>query len=533
MDNFVIRQTNDLDELEQDIQTWYRLPFNLRMRSNDECIRQYGMNMLDLYNSIKSRILGAHSKEETDEDNITIVGESFEFNTIDPYLLAKSKEIQSSPYIVILDPDIISKTELDDKFSMFNCLNSKNRRLSNDFSVNLWGYNVYNMYDILLSRIETEKPDRDNIVKLDDSDEQTRLETVIKPLYNIYNSAMIHHNEYDKTIVKANILETVDDNNVNAYAMLQEFVSFTLDPDDASFDESILPSYMPYLLPDECIENMPLKEESYFKQLSYTKPLDRQKLYWNPFIPISEDSIGMARKRYSRYFNSCRIVDIRGFKKYYTEQDDIEIPDKNADPIYIIFGYNKNKSIFDNNVDYVKSGICLDDNFKTIYTITGMESSFNGFKLESLKEYEYITIVAIFVTEKAKTAIKDHILKSINHEISIDDITTPYTVILSKLQNKFSPDAMRIVYKQYIDFLLRISNINTFEFSINANNVYKLYEGLASELDLYNIEQLLTFILSSNTTARVLEGFCKEYETSNSIMDIKTYLDYNSLLCIH
>ena len=58
MDKFnVITPTNDLDELEKDMDSWIRLPHKLRLLSNDACMKKYNCTVNDLYHNIKERIL--------------------------------------------------------------------------------------------------------------------------------------------------------------------------------------------------------------------------------------------------------------------------------------------------------------------------------------------------------------------------------------------------------------------------------------------------------------------------------------------
>ena len=59
----VISITSDLDALNKDMQDWNFLPMELKMRSNDECIRQYGMTVPALYNKLRLDILKSEDKD--------------------------------------------------------------------------------------------------------------------------------------------------------------------------------------------------------------------------------------------------------------------------------------------------------------------------------------------------------------------------------------------------------------------------------------------------------------------------------------
>ena len=45
---YVIDLTGDIDELEKDMSKWSNLPYEFRMRGNDECIKRYGMTNIEL-----------------------------------------------------------------------------------------------------------------------------------------------------------------------------------------------------------------------------------------------------------------------------------------------------------------------------------------------------------------------------------------------------------------------------------------------------------------------------------------------------
>ena len=69
MDQYnVITPTSDLDKLNNDMTFWTMLPYNMRLRSDEECIRRYNMTNIDLYNKVKAAIIN-HTPLEID-DNI-------------------------------------------------------------------------------------------------------------------------------------------------------------------------------------------------------------------------------------------------------------------------------------------------------------------------------------------------------------------------------------------------------------------------------------------------------------------------------
>ena len=98
---------------------------------------------------------------DTDDDNITIkesCTSEIDFSKYEKYeeKLKMSKKLQENPYIVIIDPDI-TPNELGIKFNSYNSLNFKYQRISDDYSFQLWGYNVVNMRNIMFDKFNNAK----------------------------------------------------------------------------------------------------------------------------------------------------------------------------------------------------------------------------------------------------------------------------------------------------------------------------------------------------------------------------------------
>ena len=170
--NNVIVPTDNLEELDKDYQEWLMLPMKFKLLSNSECNNKYGCNVEELYYRLKNKILrGDETNNDTEDENNLVIESTSEtivnlFKS-DDYneCLKKSNELQMSPYIVIINPGDSRETVIA-KYNSFNMLNNKQRDLSNYYSWMLWGYNVYNMYTVLMSYLDTKDivPDDNNIV---------------------------------------------------------------------------------------------------------------------------------------------------------------------------------------------------------------------------------------------------------------------------------------------------------------------------------------------------------------------------------
>ena len=65
MDRYnVIDITTDLDALNQDMYKWSSMPYERRLRSDDECRRRYGVSNITLYNRLKAIILSTKTIDD-------------------------------------------------------------------------------------------------------------------------------------------------------------------------------------------------------------------------------------------------------------------------------------------------------------------------------------------------------------------------------------------------------------------------------------------------------------------------------------
>ena len=171
-DNIIV-PTDNLEELDKDYQEWLMLPMKFKLLSNSECNNKYGCNVEELYHRLKNKILrGDDINNDIEEDENNLVIESTTESITDLFksddydeCLKKSNELQMFPYIVIINPGDSRETVIA-KYNSFTMLSNKQKDLSNYYSWMIWGYNVYNMYTLLMSYLDTKDivPDDNNIV---------------------------------------------------------------------------------------------------------------------------------------------------------------------------------------------------------------------------------------------------------------------------------------------------------------------------------------------------------------------------------
>ena len=226
MDKYnVIEPSSDLAKLNKEMEDWSLLPFDFRMRSNEECIRRYGCTNIDLYNRIKAIIL--FRRGDKDIDNVTI-RESLELNKVEQFnldsiydyelKLQTSKDLQQSATTIIIDPDITDIDELESKYKSFALLNDKFRLFSNNYSLQIWGFNVPNMYEIVKNRILNMNADdsiaQDNIsISLESNTVISNYDKALNPVKELTEYAILNNDTYYLSKVLIENAKCLDSSN--------------------------------------------------------------------------------------------------------------------------------------------------------------------------------------------------------------------------------------------------------------------------------------------------------------------------------
>ena len=73
MDKYnVISITNDLSALQNDMIQWSNLPYDFRLRSDEDCIRLYGMTNTELFNRLRAVLVSTQKPVE----DIDVIGKN-------------------------------------------------------------------------------------------------------------------------------------------------------------------------------------------------------------------------------------------------------------------------------------------------------------------------------------------------------------------------------------------------------------------------------------------------------------------------
>lgn len=497
MDKYnVISPTNNLSDLEKDMTDWLLLSDDLRRASDDNCVRLYGMRNIDYYNKLKHDIIAS-------QDKITNEDASFELFDLDDFeeRLKSSKSLESPFSIVIIAPykDKYNEYTLDDlnkKYNLFLGLSKSNRLLSNGYSKYIWGYTVYNMYNIQKS-ILSDKED-DEFEKYQDSDTRRMNDTntIIsesidnmifnKDILGLYNTKLSLYTENDSILkqINNNIFMDKISNAIDNKIISQNDLPYTnswYSPDEVEYlsDNPITiddPKQY-YIILDKKIREYNSLDESDDKKKILEKEI--LSLGWNPSIDISGKSIKAAKNRiWNEYYKNRipRIVDITNLNESSSELKDGDTNDKlfekyNLYPIYIVCSFTDTSFAKATRLitrsEYTHAGISLDNKLNRIFTFKkGKDKHNDGFSIESKDRYNKsdrseMCVICIFVDKKTITQFKKNLKFFFdNSDNTSYDYANLFIGSISHIPTKNNPQKLSMICSQFTDTILKSINIS-------------------------------------------------------------------------
>lgn len=416
MDRFnVITPTSNLNELELDMNSWSNLPYDIRMRSDEDCLRMFGMTNAEFYNRLKSSIVANQITSNDNSENIiniiktegALLDTEFTFSD-DETSFDKRKmiadQLELSPEVVIISPikdnSDMSEDELNIKYNKYNMLSDKNKRFSNSYSISLWGYDVPNMFTIVKNRILNFKLDQDseddNLKISVESSSISKIDRFMDPILESVNKKLLEDDKVGLYVNKLDSLANMDTYTNTVYQSILPDIDHGILGGDYC---DTLPNVTPYFTPDEMEILAPvngvgnISRDNYYRTISekmkkYNESTGEEKekianelvsIGWNPSVDINKENLNYARNRQINWLkeHSVKIVDISKFnisesvlestnsmKKLYEE--------KELYPIFIVISHSQ--SLFGKiinkvkNTTYSHAGISMDSDLNQICT---------------------------------------------------------------------------------------------------------------------------------------------------------------------
>lgn len=559
MDKYnIISFTDNLDTLHKDMSDWCNLPYEERLKSNMKCNEIYNMDIPDLFNLLTRSIMnGILPKDPVQIQTMltegTIVASDNdlypEFNFLDDekqtFMWKKQvvDKLEMSPEVVIISPFESNEKKdydldtLENKYMKYLHLSAKNKRFCDSYSYNLWGYNVRNMYEIMKSKILSFDDNSDNPAQ--DLNNIIRRSEMTDPMNLIVQEV----NEKIINDDKLGLLATKLDfccKEISCYdrAAYDSKIAPVLDEAVSGYDYSNIRSMVPYFTLDEMNELMPnhplatcqpdfynhnLRSVVALYEMGKVSEQEVIAFGWNPSVPLTEKSIEYARNRQIRWLqeHACKIVDVQNLQTPIVESTS-QMRDlyksKNLYPIYLVLSFSD--TLFGNIIRKVKHskfshvGLSLDSSLNNIYTFK-FGGEFNGLNVESLKDYilnskdAIIDVLCIFVDkntkDKLETTLRDFVARRDKTKYGFGNL---FNILINR-STKYDPNNLSLVCSQFVDTVLKLSNINLnqkssnlvipqdFEQSKKNPKVFKLYDGLAIKYNPQKVDGLIYSLLST------------------------------------
>ena len=563
MDKYdVIDATTDLSKLEDDYFNWCTLPFKRRMRANDNCMSMHGCTVPQYYDRLRDAIVKADvnttpNNVETVSEDVYLTPDSMEK---DMELFAQIQKIKENPYIVLITPDINTLESLTKEYNRFLDLIPKNKRISNEYSLQLFGLDVYNMYSKILAKItngdycinNSDNIDRYNAETLS---EEGNIIACKESTEAVYESALLRGDLLSAYIVKAKTNFSLLDEGLNRSAINYEpkYYKLTdLNTDILSgaslpfftrseldrFNSSYVSGGRVYMR-DDYYKKLKDNINLYYKD-RYTEYEDKLiGLGWNPSLPYNKESIILAKNRWVDYFNEsgANCIDLNRFMNAPTNytQEDEDIKGRTAcKPIYIILDFDKDSIEYTYNpykYDKLAISFCSSNINGECFIMDGnFREQFNGFKQQKgLPGFKFIYIISLYLDLETRLALYNNI-RNMENPIDIVKSYVGGSIfnLVSRTTNDYSPDNAKIFYSHLCDFIYRLVSIDInngdidskYKLNFNAPNIFKVYSGKYgdyTDLESNRIDQIHAIINNETNRSTFVKDLMNQYNIPDTI----------------
>ena len=575
MDKFyVLDLTDNLDTLENDYNNWMNLPYEFRMRSDDECIKRYGMNNFKLYERMKSNI--SQSINNTDDNIVATVSEDVEIGD-DFYDKQYSDAIEfirkvyrdhpekrdicikynEDPNTALIYPGV--SHQIEELYTKYCGLISKYKRLSNGYSMSIWGYNVPNMYIICKTMSSTNAAEVEqwhNTITISED-----VDTFMNPIKDRVDKLITEDDKLGLLRIK---LSTCESSMKLSDKCICESIVKTIDENiNKDFSDNIK-KVVPYFTIDEMNRmgrtyNISNPDNYYYDLKDAIRKNNTERILslgWNPSVSLTNENIEFARNKQILWANKNMptIVDVRNIISESTILNESsskmrkQYEDNKLYPVYIVLSYTD--TLFGHIIrritksTFTHAGISLDSDLKKIYTFKyETETHEDGARIEDLAWYLHksdnalISVFTFFVGPKVYKIIKDKIDFFMKNN---DNTKYSFTNVVNILLNRSlanDPMNMSMVCSQFVDTILRVANINLVNKSSNLvipqdyyieNNpkVYKVYEGYVKDYKDKSVEKIIATLFSTKSKRQLtykdtlMEMYMHENNIDNYSIDI-------------
>ena len=368
MDKYnIIEPKDNLADLDAEMTRWLQLPTKFKFIANDDCIRLHGCTVPEYYNFIKIGLINAEDKAKTEMIPSNVVKEEVSWSNYEiEEGKKKMEQIMQNPYIIIISPDKC-QPELDQIYDNYLSLTVKNRRLSDYYSVEIWGVNVRNMYEILKASDETTQA---RIVANISGEGQSNLklianaESVASAIYDRWNKTVCEFSNSTIVFEAINDLLHCEMLNIKLANKLLEEAGIDLTDEEKLF----LPRYCPWFtlkemkdlgfdgtIPTSMSNNnyraAIIKAWNEYQNAPSTNNENRVlELGWNPHVEPTIEAFKFAREKQFNFL-----------EEYFLHETDTEITDEIKEMTFKDLNYPVMQPINDLDTDtFLVKKVCYE-----------------------------------------------------------------------------------------------------------------------------------------------------------------------------
>lgn len=401
-DDYVIDLPNDLDSLEQDMNNWLNLPYDLQKIGNDNCIAKYGMNNHQLFNILKAKMLNLGF-----EDNY-MTNEEF-VNSLDKSSLQEASRIN-----IIDDKDnYINFKNLGDTpagYTNDGSINERLRKIDLGNRINNSGTNIFIINDFLDDKHpdytidELEKIYNNYIgctpeyIRRSDNESIKIWGATVAEMYNKMKAKFDHlqskHNDDDKDIKE--FIPDKEDQQLYNYnitisqesgdilqSLIRKLDCYMPSKNRSLYESAVLenfgnkikigshtyrqdmPGVLPFLYYYEYVHNTNGLDErkiqarnpfTYVMNAFASKDQVREayekhdneallEMGWNPYVKPTDEAFEYARQKQINYLDEYYNFDIYDVTRFYTNRtleslnEAVENSTKSLSPIFLVVSF--------------------------------------------------------------------------------------------------------------------------------------------------------------------------------------------------
>lgn len=575
----VVHPTNNIDDLEDLWIKFNSMPYDHRLRSDDESLRLFGKTNQERYEEMKSKFLNTDLKtNSTNQNNLNeAVEEPLQIVQYKDNSIEYAKEWAASSLRVIIIPTQ-TLDELEELWVNFKSTIRKQQRESDWKSIELFGVDNQTHYNILKSGF------LDSGFKVQDSNIQNYAfnESYIEKKCRFINT-LDQIKDFDYITESIDELKTYDMTfceEVMIKNLVTSSIDFIIDK-TVSVSSTLIPHNLYiYYTPDELISMNVFKAEDetdeWFKayqlsfcglfvpdfidiqqeridkvsflmnDLSICKETEKDEIKnkllrcgWNPDMELTDYNVKLAANRIETLakekastFNFINISEsINNIKK-----EEIVIPKKgtniyNLYPVYIVL--LDDGTPLSNNIKHITKGpyshvaIGFDSDLENLYSFNFTNKEHGGVSKESIKRYpsdKELAVFTFFVRKKDYDSLISLVTEYITNR---DNTSYNYAGLISILFNiPLNRGDNKLVCSQFVDRLLKFINLDLTNKDSSLVTPNDLYRANKKNNKIYIVYEGLVKSYNPTTVA----GFM--YRLTSIAMCVKEYviLENSSIL---